>query len=869
MADPPAPAPTPAAGAPPEGAVRIQNEAGEAYYVTPDVAAAALRAGGWGMLRGDKLPMVNTQSGKPELVDAADAVERLGSEASEVTSVGRANDQFMRDQYDASPAHKALAFGTGAVKSLGLGFGDAGLVGAASMFGRGEHVRGLIQDQERYLGGYRTGGEAAGFLLPALATGGGYGALRGLTAGGRAVAAGGAALEGAVARGLVRAGAAEGGVLARGLSSAAGQALEMGVYGAGEATSRAVVQNPGLTGEQAAAALGGGFLHGAAFGAAGGALLGGGGALLRSAASKGAEGVTALAERLTGRVAGEGSALGRLAETVMPGGLEKYAERKALQATGANEKLLSKIEDMSAEVQSIAARQYHELGTMVGKREGAILSHTEQAEAAGILKNQIGKTKGALVDELEAAGVKADVAGITAALRTKLDPMRKSVVSEVISAAKEADLTINRLEANFASGSVKDLWKEQRALGDSINWDRIRSKTGTAEDKALADIYFALGNEFEKVGLTNPALGVAFKDKWKQVNREYTAADWLTKATEKGRGKDLGNRAIGFSELVGGGAMANVGATIGSVAGPIGAAIGGLAGGVGGVIVNRLVKQYGDQAVATALKQVVNKGGGDLTMVAGQLLEQSMGKGVVAFLKGGAEKAGAVAGRAYKGAELAASEADARKAAKEPLEKRYTQTVNNVLAARTSAPQRQAQVAQAAAGARPDVTASMLATTTRAADYLASKVPPTPQSQNTLQPHLDKSTPPTAEMAKFLRAVAVVEDPTTVFKSLQRGDLTAEEVDALRNVYPEMYGQLQGMILTEASKLEKPVGFAKAQSLNALFPGVVLHPALAPEFIAAQQAALTAPPAGVQPPARKPMKPSNLSKDYALDTQEA
>lgn len=870
MADPPAP--PPAEAQEPANVVRIYDRDGQEHLVSPDQAVAALRTGQFGMADGDKLT-VKEAGDKVTALDAAQAVDAVQSHQFRGASVGEFQDQWYRDQYESNPLHKALAFGTGTVKSLGLGFGDAGLVGAAGLFGRDQHVRELLRDQDRYLGGYRTAGEVTGMVLPALATGGGYGALRGITAGGRGLAAAAGAVERGVVSGLGRAGLAETGLLARGLGAAAGGALEMGVYGAGEATSRAVVANPGLTAEQAVAAMGGGFLHGAATGAAFGGVLGFGGGLLGAAAKGAAGGAASLAERVTGRAARAaedtiGGQTGRLLEALAPGGVKGFAELRALKSTGANQGLLEKATAMSPEVrQEMAALIVDKLPEALGKKAGSILSHTQQAEAAALVKEAAGKAKGGLVDELSAAGVKADVPAIVTDLRAKLDPLKGSITDDAIAAGRAGDRLVSRLEEKLAAGDVKELWKQQRQLGDEVNWAAIRKGEASLTDKFKADTYFALGKELERVGTTAESLGAEFVGRWKQANRTYQAADWITKATEKGAGRDLANRSLGLSEQLGGLGGSSLGASVGgAVAGPVGAMVGSVVGGAGAALAQRLVKQYGDQVVASALRRAMTTGG-DLTTVAGNLLEEHMGKAVVGYLSGAAKQAGAVGGRAVKAAVIEADQANERaREAKQPVEKRFATTRDDILAAKAALPQRQQQLAQQIGATNARVQQQALATQQRAIDYLASKIPPAPQAMNTLQPHLDKSTPPPAEMAKFLRAVRAVEDPTSVLESLQKGDITPEQVDALKVVYPEMYGQLQKQIMSEVAALgDKQIPYAKAQALSELF-GVPLHPAMRPEFIAAQQAALQANEPPAQPP-RRAMRPSNLAKQYDMNPE--
>jgi hypothetical protein len=636
-----------------------------------------------------------------------------------------------------------------------------------------------------------------------------------------------------------------------------------------------MVERPALTAEQAIAALGGGFAHGAALGGAFGGALGFGGGLLSAAAKGAASGAASLAERLTGRAAGAadstiGGQTGRLLEAVMPGGVKEFAELRALKSTGANQPLLEKAAAMSPEVkEEMAGLIVDKMPEALGKKAGSILSHTQQAEAAVLVKEAAGKTKGALVDELSAAGIKADVPAIVTDLRAKLDPLKNSITDDAIAAGRAGDRLVSRFEERLAAGDVKELWKQQRQLGDEVNWAAIRKGEASLTDRFKADAYFAMGKELERVGSTAESLGDGFVSKWKQANRTYQAADMIAKMTEKGAGRDLANRSIGLSEQLGGLGGSGLGASIGgAIAGPLGAAAGSVVGGVGSALAQRLVKQYGDQVVASALRRAILTGG-DLTTVAGSLLEEHMGKAVVSYLRGTAKQAAAAGERVAKSTAFLADQANERaKEAKQPVDKRFAAVRDVVLAAKAALPQQQQQLAHQIGATNPQVAQQALATQQRAVDYLASKVPAAPQSMNTLQPHLDKSAPPPAEMAKFLRAVRAVEDPSSVLDSLQKGDITPEQVDALKAVYPEMYAELQKQIVSEVAALgDKKVPYAKAQALSELF-GVPLHPAMRPEFIAAQQAALQANEPPAQPP-RRAMRPSNLAKQYELHPEEA
>jgi hypothetical protein len=817
------------------------------------------------------------------LVDATEAVPLLERGEREAAAFGT----YQRQREEAEFGGIGGAIGgaaTGLFKGATAGYGDAALVGLGSLVGKGEDVRRTLRGYETYSPIARGLGEAAGFVAPAvatLATGGGAGAaatgLRAATAGGRAVAAAGAATEALAARGLAAAGLAEGGVAARALASAAGQAVELGVYGSGEALSRAVVQRPELTGEQAVAAMGQGFVHGALLGATGGAVLGAGGALLRRGGEAALGGATRAAEVLTGRTSAiTGDAVGqrvaRLVDTVAPGGIERMAEEKAIKSLGGNQNMIEKALSTAPKTQTEMAKIIvDETPMALGKKPGAILSHTEQKQGLDILRGTIGKEKAALVDQLAAAGVKADVPAIVASLRKEIAPLASSVSQPVVSAYRKVSRSIDALEKNFAGGDVKKIWEQQKALGRDIDWAAIRKGTASKADQELAGVYFSLGKEFERIGEQAQGLGREFVDKWQTTNRRYTAVDMAAKMAEKGRGRDIALRTAGLSEQLGILGGSSTGSTIGGmVAGPVGAAVGSVVGGTVGAISQHLVKKYGDQAAASVLRRVAASGG-DIMQAASILARETMGNAVMSYVKRAAVGGAAIAGRTIKGAELLATkasltDAEKRAASQGSLAKQYT--LARAAALKAADPATQQQVSQALTVAAPGGTGQAAARVVKkGALHKIKKIPKHPIAANTLQPHLDESLPSAAEMSRFVRVAAVVDDPTVLFDSLRRGDLTHDEVDTAREVYPEMYAELQQTVLTAVSQLDKPLPYDKALSLG-LLVGVPAHPSMTPEYIAAQQAALTAPPEQGQPPAAA-RRPSNLSRNYDLSTEEA
>jgi len=80
--------------------------------------------------------------------------------------------------------------------------------------------------------------------------------------------------------------------------------------------------------------------------------------------------------------------------------------------------------------------------------------------------------------------------------------------------------------------------------------------------------------------------------------------------------------------------------------------------------------------------------------------------------------------------------------------------------------------------------------TTNALSFLAQKAPRRTQPALGLDP-LD---PPAADVRKFERYVNAVNAPLSILDDAMRGDLTAEAVEAVRTVYPQVFAMMQAQI---------------------------------------------------------------------------
>lgn len=630
----------------PPSTITVYGPDDKPVEVPASEAAGLLRSGQYGLPADAAVP-VQKDDGSWETVSGAEAVQRAQSYTTKLGSAADVQRTEKAKEFSGL-GKKTLAFGSGLVDSLGVGYGDAALVKGGELLGRGDDVRQFIQDADEHAAGSRMAGKVAGMVLPALASGGGSAAAQGA---GRGVA--GAALRAATAparaltavaegAGNVAARAAGGGTFAKMVRPMVQQGLEVGVYGSGSAASQMVVRDPTADGEALAAAMGRGFLQGAEGGVVLGGVLGGasiaGGKVADAArgafdaqrarwgsfveskldALRGLEGqargaapdllvkgqealgagldrATSLAEKATGRVVPEAATLGgkadRLARTVVD--VDKASVEKALQSLGADTRALRDAAKLSPEVKQIAARQIVEELPALLKKKGQILNHVEQAEAAAILKKNAGTKIGEALERLDATGARVDVeAAVDLARRQAVKPLRRLAGGEGYADRVESYLT--SLESKAKDGQMGFVdFHQQRAFLDDLVFEAKASKSPAT--KALQEVRGALEYRFTKAAdEAASAAGGGFSTEYKALKQQYQSARWIEETARRAVDRAGANRGWGLSE--------QTGAIAGAVLG--GGGVTGLATSIAAAAANRVVKSHGDQFAAAVLWQM-------------------------------------------------------------------------------------------------------------------------------------------------------------------------------------------------------------------------------------------------------------------------
>lgn len=92
--------------------------------------------------------------------------------------------------------------------------------------------------------------------------------------------------------------------------------------------------------------------------------------------------------------------------------------------------------------------------------------------------------------------------------------------------------------------------------------------------------------------------------------------------------------------------------------------------------------------------------------------------------------------------------------------------------------------------AMPRLTQAATVTATRGAQYLQSQLPSGTSAPTVFQPSR-KISPSDLQIREFAQKWAAVANPLSVVDDLRRGTVTHAQIDALKNVYPQMYAEVQ------------------------------------------------------------------------------
>lgn len=702
----------------------------------------------------------------------------------------------------------------GAARGVSFGLSDRALANTGLV------DTGTLKNLEEANPGASTAGELGG-LVGSSFVGLGEGALAAKA--GEAVGAGVTKLVGETAgMGLAKR------VLAKAAEKSAAGAAEGAVLGVQHPISEDALGESELTAEKLAASVGMSALFG---GVAGGALSGGAD-LVRAGAGKAAE---VIGEKLAGSTIAEKAA----------NWLDEIAGEQASRATFGQQK-----------------RAVKQLFNKPGFEEG---SENRWDDAKKMLRGLIetGDTNESIAEKLTAREAQAgsDVRDYVA----RLDAVSQHIPASRVSAEEVADRIEREVAEKFkgsaAQGEFYDAVKKEadkiRSLGDGPSGTVATSGNGRTLSFAEASKQRADLQELINYDQLNPTPMLEARRKmatiWNRIIDEK-AAPILEELGESKDAYRLARQQFGLIKEVKGYAddrlVSNAVNRIASASDHgvgIGLGLGGAVAGIGGpaslalgaasAIGNKVARTYGNAAAS----EYAGKAAVMLRALKGT--EATTGK-ISEAINGFVKRAEGAKRIASKATIPSAVEVVDKlhlgdvgtKAAKNDDERMKSKM--RQIAALTSDPARltdnTSRSIAAVHGVAPKLAGQLALKASKAAMFLAAKVPKDPTPPSIIPQQRDKWQPSKADIAKFARYARAVDDPTTVLDDLKHGRLSSEGVEAMREVYPKLYESVRQSLVERVGELKKDLPYDARVQLSLLF-GVPLDPTLDPGFVNAIQ----------------------------------
>ncbi len=702
------------------------------------------------------------------------------------------------------------------VATFGLGAADGatfGLAPAAAVAIGGEKVREAIGNRKEANPSAYGGGEVFGVIAPALLSGGAGGVgtvakvlsapVRGVAAVGGLAERGVAAVIGHEAKSLALRAAQ------KGLASAAGGAVEGAAYGVGHEISEAALGGHDLTAERLWAGAKGGALMG---GLAGGAM-GAGGEILRTGARAVGEAATSAVGKLAG---GEGSSLRTL--------LGEQAEQQAFKATGA------KLRDYQKLGADAAAQG--ERSSAIGRTlldEGVVTAGASKSDISSRLRaktQEVGSELGAMRTKLDTSTVRPDVEAIAARVRSEvLEPLGGMPGTHKELGAVASYLDDFVLKAG-EQPSFETVHKFRKHLDDRI-YAESKSLVADASTAELRKVRRIIEDEFTTSGeKAANELGESFAQKYNLQKELYGKLSTAEKIVGKEVQREAANRAISLTDSIAGGGGGQVGGFLGNA---VGGVFGGVAGSVigGGIsaMVNKAVRTYGNQVAADVLNRA---SGMQALQRAASRTEDKLAEGVSRFLSGASEKAAAVP-RAAVNARIATTDNSWGRPEFDRITKAVSEAKANPAAHQAKVSAEIGEMAKIA----PNVATAAAMTSMRAVEFLDSKRPPGRFDTHSLTPMVPRPVQKTLtpDEMRFMRYAKAVEAPLSVLDDMHNGKASREGVEALKAVYPSLYGDLTKTVFAHLAKHPPKTELETKQAIQlGILLGQPTHYTLAPEF---------------------------------------
>ncbi len=538
-------------------------------------------------------------------------------------------------------------------------------------------------------------------------------------------------------------------ILKKSITKAGGMAAEGMALSAPHAITEAMLGDP----EAAAESL--------LFGAGLGAVFGGGGSMLKE---------------LTGPVAkkvAEATGINKILEgnEGMRTLFKEKAEDKAVEALNPT---LSQTEKLSR------SKDVKQLGRFL-LDEGVVTPLASKKDIFQRLEeksNYYGGLKGDFIDKIDQQIMdsgRADLLVSSKDLANKISSDLKKQYGDKVAferALESVEGELDRFRAKNAVWGLKDLEAQKTALGQSIsNWGLDQPQTKTF----MQDVYKGFQKETEDKILQG--FGKDSLQEFKELKTKYGYLEEAEKIAEKSMAREAKNNDVGLTSYISGG---------------IGGALFGGFGVVLGLLGREGMRKYGDQILASAYDKM-----------GGLLFAEKAMKNVANKLDMIPEAMNTMTKKVLPKAESTSLYAlnrllgDNGSTKKSSVEDRAQQIEElnkkaSVWAANPDAfLQKVSQITRPLAdGGAPQIALSTQVKYNQALGYLFQQMPKPPRPKSPFS-YQYKWKPSDYELSAYEQKVQAVLDPFSVFGELKKGTLTKNHIQALKAVYPRIYGTMK------------------------------------------------------------------------------
>lgn len=361
---------------------------------------------------------------------------------------------------------------------------------------------------------------------------------------------------------------------------------------------------------------------------------------------------------------------------------------------------------------------------------------------------------------------------------------QKAVINDLQASIKSKVNDPNNLSGKLDSDDIVELARTMTGIEPRYGKVKVIKDAGTRLEslKAQQDVINAAPNAFDKLLLIKKAQGLPVADDLKEMGKYYQIMDKLSQFSKGGEAKTLFDRAVGSIPVVG-----------------------------------PLLTAASNTNPAVILKRLA-----------------ALEKATQSFEKAASK---AVEGAAQSFVTGAKGVAIRTLPYQNPRQEYKTKTkfLTDMSTPEAMTQQIENLTGNSFSDSAPGIQTAVGTQYAKTVSYLQSKMPQDPLAGKSLFYDKTGYQPADSQVSSFLRHVKAAEDPMSVLKSIQTGDVTKEEVDTLKAIYPQMYQRLQESITNAIIDHGEQIPYKRRLILGTMF-NVPTDPTLDPAFINKMQA---------------------------------